>query len=107
MTASGRSPTAVRDAISTSPPTTLRSAQTAVRRFARAAGPAAPGHRVAATVSRSWAPGTQGKESEQTATGRRERELLAFAFRGHPSQQPHPQHRHYICKRPRMRLSPC
>ena len=36
--ASGRSPTAVREVISASSPTALRRAQTAVRRFARAAG---------------------------------------------------------------------
>jgi len=34
----------------------------------------------------------QGKESEQPANWWRERQLLAIAVRGHPSQQPHLQH---------------
>jgi hypothetical protein len=37
----------------------------------------------------TWA---QSKESEQPANGWRERQLLAIAVRGHPSQQPHLQH---------------
>ena len=54
MTASGRGPTVVREAVAPSSPIALRSAHTAVRRFARAAAPALPGHRCAATASRSW-----------------------------------------------------
>ena len=32
------------------------------------------------------------REGEQTASGWRDQEWLAFAFGGHPSQQPHLQH---------------
>ena len=51
----------------------------------------------------AWA---QGKESEQPANGWRERQLLAVAFRGHPSQQPHLQHATIIKLGRKLRLQP-
>jgi hypothetical protein len=69
VTASGRNPTAVREAISASLPTALRSAHTAVRRFARAAVPALPGHRSAAAVSRSFSPGRTARKPSSRAAG--------------------------------------
>jgi hypothetical protein len=49
----------------------------------------------------TWA---QGKESEQPANGWRERQLLAVAFRGHSSQQPHLQHATSIKLHRKLRL---
>ena len=88
----GRSPTVVREAISASSPAALRSAHTAVRRLAqgRVPGAARPQlRRYDLSVVRSRA---QRKKGKQRADRRWERELLAVAFRGHFSQQPHLEH---------------
>jgi ubiquinone/menaquinone biosynthesis C-methylase UbiE len=71
VTASGRSPTVVRDAISASPPAALRSARTAVRRLARAAGPALPGHSpgYVANLTTSWIPALDGVADKLAAGG--------------------------------------
>ena len=91
MTSSGDSPTVVREAVSASSPIALRSAHTAVRKFARAAAPALAGHRCAATAARSWGL-AHSKKGEQPADRGQERELLAVAFGGHCAQQPHLEH---------------
>jgi hypothetical protein len=69
MTASGRSPTEVREAVSASSPVALCNAHTAVRRFARAAAAALPDHSWPATVSRSCGPGCKARKASNRLTG--------------------------------------